>query len=81
MEGIRATRVQLGQLEEAIAATRMLGGLREKFGFLQEEPYTLWRANSRQVVQDIIARRDKLVQLGQPPHRVTEHFVGQQGGL
>ena len=80
MEGIRAELVEMGQLEESIAATRMLGGLREKFGFLHEEPYTLWRANSRQVVRDIISRRDSLVEQGQQPHRVTEYFVGQQEG-
>ena len=64
LEKVRAQCVADGSREESVAASSMLGGLRAKFAFLSEDPYTLWQGLDRSVARGILERRDSLVSEG-----------------
>lgn len=80
LEEVRTQCLEDGLHEESVAVTSMLGGSREKFRFLSEDPYTLWQATDRAVARGILERRDSSVSEGGTSHRVIEYFVGTQEG-
>ena len=80
LEAVRYGCVRDGYHEESLAVTGMLASFREKFAWLEQDPYTIWRAHDRQVAAGILSRRDSMVSEGQQPHRVIELFVGTCDG-
>ena len=77
---VRSHCTEAGLHEDATAATCLLGSLKEKLAWVSQDPYTLLQARDPDVAAGIIERRDALVASGGQPHRVIEHFVGQQEG-
>ena len=77
----RTKVVGISTHETAGCVTAMLAMLRLKFAWVNEAPYTIWQMDTPQKAAEFLRQHDAMIVVGDVPHRVTSHFVGQSSLL
>ena len=62
--------------EADVVLTRMLHSLKHKMAWASDEPALIWQVWGPSIAGEFLRKRDKLVEEGKQPHRVTELFAG-----